>query len=159
GVVNQQNAHYTTPARSIKSLTWNLGPRLTKIKETQADILVDLTNVRTDTTEIKYMTGPSFTTPKLDKGKGIATGTEDTPIKLKKASKKVRQDPDEAALLDFQLHDGRVVKMIHDAIDQYLEKTEKVKNVELSRIEIGKVVAEEVMSVDAPIKGGKDFLK
>ncbi|GJV39480.1 hypothetical protein Tco_1417920 [Tanacetum coccineum] len=83
-------------------------------------------------------TGLSFTTLKLDK---------------------VRQDLDEAALLDFQLHDGRVVKMTHDAIDQYLEKTEKVKNVELLRIEIGKVAAEEVKSVDAPIEGGKDFLK
>ncbi|GJW00069.1 hypothetical protein Tco_1555320 [Tanacetum coccineum] len=32
--------------------------------------------------------------------------------------------PDKAALLDFQLHDGRFVKMTHEEIDHYLEKTE-----------------------------------
>ncbi|GKD75385.1 hypothetical protein Tco_1333667 [Tanacetum coccineum] len=73
-------------------------------------------------------TGSSFTTSNPNKGKGIATGNEDSPLKFKKASKKVRQDPDEAALIDFQLHDG---------------------------IEIRRMAVKEVKSVDALVKGGK----
>ncbi|GJZ34604.1 hypothetical protein Tco_0580421 [Tanacetum coccineum] len=38
GAVNQQHVHHTTFDRPIRSLTWNLGPRLTKIEETQTDI-------------------------------------------------------------------------------------------------------------------------
>ncbi|GJY62337.1 hypothetical protein Tco_0462994 [Tanacetum coccineum] len=95
---------------------------------------------------------PSFTTPKPDKGRGIATGTEESLVKLMQASRKVRQD--DAALIDFQLHDGRMVKMRHDEIDQYIKKAKKVKNVNLTKIEIGKLIAAEVT-----IKGGKDFLK
>ncbi|GJR84463.1 retrovirus-related pol polyprotein from transposon TNT 1-94 [Tanacetum coccineum] len=91
--------------------------------------------------------------------KCIATGTEDSPLKLKKASKEVCRDPDESALLDFQLHDGRFVKMTHEEIDQYLEKTEKVKIIELSKLKIGKVVVEEFKAVEVTIKGGNDFLK
>ncbi|GKF16542.1 hypothetical protein Tco_0061460, partial [Tanacetum coccineum] len=98
---------------------------------------------------------------KPDKGKCIATGTEDPPVKLKKASKEVRRDPNEAALIDFQLHDGRVVKMTHEEIYQYLEKAKKVKIIELSKPEIGKVIAVEVKAVEnndiRDIKPHKEF--
>nr|GEV69268.1 hypothetical protein [Tanacetum cinerariifolium] len=47
----------------------------------------------------------------------------------------------------IKLHDKRVVNMTRDKIDQYLEKVEKVKNVKLTKIEIGKVEAEEVKVV------------
>ncbi|GJS47682.1 hypothetical protein Tco_0597803 [Tanacetum coccineum] len=87
-----------------------------------------------------------------------ALETEDSLVKLKKASKKIRQDPYEAILIYFQLHDGRVVKMTHDEIDQYLENAEKVKNVELTKLTIGKVVVEEVKVVVVTINDGKDFL-
>ncbi|GJZ34603.1 hypothetical protein Tco_0580420 [Tanacetum coccineum] len=60
---------------------------------------------------------------------------------------------------DFQLHDGKVVKMTHKEIHQYLEKVEKVKNVQLLRVWIHKVAAKEVRSAEVAIKGGKDFLK
>ncbi|GJR43690.1 hypothetical protein Tco_1311793 [Tanacetum coccineum] len=87
------------------------------------------------------------TDPKPDKGKGIATGTEVSLVKLKKALKKVRQDPDEAALVDFQLHDGRVVKMTREEIDQYLEKAEKVKMLNCQRLRLGRWLLRKVKNI------------
>ncbi|GJY34738.1 hypothetical protein Tco_0419207 [Tanacetum coccineum] len=117
---------------------------------TSTPILVTTTTPESPAPESQI--GPFFTTPKPDKGKGIATGTEESLVKLMKASRKVHQD--DAALIDFQLHDGRMVKMRHDEIDQYIKKAKKVKNVDLTKIEIGKLIA-----VEVTIKGGKDFLK
>ncbi|GJW27695.1 hypothetical protein Tco_0044570 [Tanacetum coccineum] len=53
GAVNQQHAHHTTFDRPIRSLTWNLGPRLTKIEETQTNIQTDLAIIKTSTSEIE----------------------------------------------------------------------------------------------------------
>nr|GEZ87096.1 protein kinase superfamily protein [Tanacetum cinerariifolium] len=121
GIVNQQHAHHTALVESFRSLTWNLGHRLTKIKETQADIHVNL-----DTLEIKSMVSKIYQV-----FKGSASFTPSVSATYQAVA------PTEVNAL---------------AEGEKLAPAENVKNVELSRIEITKVVDEEVKSMDAPLK-------
>ncbi|GJY68728.1 hypothetical protein Tco_0471710 [Tanacetum coccineum] len=51
--------------------------------------------------------------------------TDDSPPKLVKVSRKVHHDPYELVLIDYELRDGRMVKMTHDEVADILEKEEK----------------------------------
>ncbi|GKC17021.1 hypothetical protein Tco_1013803 [Tanacetum coccineum] len=51
--------------------------------------------------------------------------TDDSLPKLVKVSRKVHHDPYELVLIDYELRDGRMVKMTHDEVADILEKEEK----------------------------------
>ncbi|GKA56758.1 hypothetical protein Tco_0755830 [Tanacetum coccineum] len=53
--LNAQNNHLVTCDKSSTSMAWNVGPRLTKIKHTQALMQADLSSLKSDTSEIKSM--------------------------------------------------------------------------------------------------------
>ncbi|GJT36673.1 hypothetical protein Tco_0927092 [Tanacetum coccineum] len=215
--VTAQNDHLAKWVESSASLACNVGPRLTKIENTQAVIQSDMATLRTDTIDIKAMfmqllglgenskhivhdspfcpspekpserpdeeakktpsqpkggqeeivtqadpiqtviatttipeaqvtesttqpittvstpiieeCGSSQITLRVEKGKGIATKDDPSPPKLVKILKEVRMDPD------------------------------GLKEAELSKPEIMKVVVEVVNEAEVLIKGNKDFLK
>nr|GEZ84311.1 hypothetical protein [Tanacetum cinerariifolium] len=72
-------------------------------------------------------TGQSFTTHMpTDKGKGIAKDSNVSPIKLMKASREIRQDPDAAPLIDYHMPDSKMFIMTYDEVDKvHIEKVKK----------------------------------
>ncbi|GKB68699.1 hypothetical protein Tco_0930111 [Tanacetum coccineum] len=72
----------------------------------------------------------SQATPKIDKGKGIATESDDDPSKkLVKASSIVRPDPDEPVRVEFMIN-GKVVYLTEQEIQDYWDKEEQIKKAE-----------------------------
>ncbi|GJY69052.1 hypothetical protein Tco_0472034 [Tanacetum coccineum] len=59
-------------------------------------------------TPVTEASGSSFITPRIDKGKGIARDIDDSPPKLVKALRKVRQDPNAPALIEYEI-EGEMV--------------------------------------------------
>ncbi|GJY59658.1 hypothetical protein Tco_0459550, partial [Tanacetum coccineum] len=92
----------------------------------------------------------SQATPKIDKGKGIATESSDDPSKkLVKVSSIVRPDPDEPVRVEFIIN-GRKVYLSKQEIQDYWDKEEQIKKAEeearlnaISKPEVIKVVCEE----------------
>ncbi|GKC63872.1 putative reverse transcriptase domain-containing protein [Tanacetum coccineum] len=72
--------------------------------------------------------GPDFqATLKIDKGKGIATKSDDDPSKkLVKASSIVRPNPDEPVRVEFMIN-GKVVYLTEQEIQDYWDKEEQIK--------------------------------
>ncbi|GKD69015.1 hypothetical protein Tco_1323105 [Tanacetum coccineum] len=91
---------------------------------------------------------PSHTTPKHNKGNGIARDIGDSPLKLVKSSKEVCQDPDAPMLIGYEIN--RVMyQLINEQIQAHLEKEEQMqkaaqeeKLITLSKPELIKVVKE-----------------
>ncbi|GJY61581.1 hypothetical protein Tco_0462238 [Tanacetum coccineum] len=54
-VVDAQNDHLVTWAKSSTNLVWSVGPRLTKIEHTQTMLQNDISSLKKDTSEIKNM--------------------------------------------------------------------------------------------------------
>ncbi|GKA06916.1 hypothetical protein Tco_0686140 [Tanacetum coccineum] len=52
-VLDAQNDHLATLAKSFTSMAWNLGPRITPIKNSQAVIRFEVSSLRQDTSNIK----------------------------------------------------------------------------------------------------------
>ncbi|GJU42444.1 hypothetical protein Tco_1195401 [Tanacetum coccineum] len=78
-------------------------------------------------TSIIIHTESSRATPKIDKGKGIATESDDDPSKkLVKASSIVRPDPDEPIIVEFIIN-RRTVYLIEQEIQDYWGKEEQIK--------------------------------
>nr|GEZ41705.1 concanavalin A-like lectin/glucanase domain-containing protein [Tanacetum cinerariifolium] len=75
------------------------------------------------------------------------------------ASKQVFYDLDAPALIDYEMPDGKLVKMTYDEITDFLNKLDVIKNVELDNSKIVKAVIEEVKDVEVVIKGGQDFVR
>ncbi|GJW52067.1 hypothetical protein Tco_0093418 [Tanacetum coccineum] len=96
----------------------------------------------------------SQTTPKIDKGKGIATESDDDPSKkLVKASFIVRPDPDEAVRFEFMIN-GKIVYLTEQEIQDYWDKEEQIKKAEeearllaMTKPEVIKVVQEEAEKI------------
>ncbi|GJR04624.1 hypothetical protein Tco_0790244 [Tanacetum coccineum] len=54
-VMDAQNDHLVTWAKSSTNLVWSVGPRLTKIEHTQTMLQNDISSLKKDTSEIKNM--------------------------------------------------------------------------------------------------------
>ncbi|GJR51837.1 hypothetical protein Tco_1402358 [Tanacetum coccineum] len=66
-------------------------------------------------------------TPKIDKGKGIATESDEDPLKkLVKASSIVRPDLNEPVRVKFMIN-GKVVYLTEQEIQDYWDKEEQIK--------------------------------
>ncbi|GKB69009.1 hypothetical protein Tco_0930421 [Tanacetum coccineum] len=92
----------------------------------------------------------SQATPRIDKGKGIATESDDDPSKrLVPASTIIRPNPDEPVRVKFMIN-GKIVYLDEQEIQEYWDKKEKMKKVvkeakllAMSRPKVIKVVREE----------------
>ncbi|GKA72518.1 retrovirus-related pol polyprotein from transposon TNT 1-94, partial [Tanacetum coccineum] len=104
-------------------------------------------------------------TLKIDKGKGIATESNDDPSKkLVKASSIIRLDPDEPVRVEFIIN-GKVVYLTEQEIQDYWDKEEQIKKAEeevrllaMTKPEVIKVVQEEAEKIGLDpkvIKGAK----
>ncbi|GJU48657.1 hypothetical protein Tco_1218212 [Tanacetum coccineum] len=114
----------------------------------------------------------SQATLRIDKGKGIATESdEDTSKRLVPASTIIRPDPDELVRVEFMIN-GKIVYLTEQEIQEYWDKEEKMnkfveeaKLISMSRPKVIKVVYEEVkkLRVDPKevisIKAGETFKK
>ncbi|GJV53627.1 hypothetical protein Tco_1449368 [Tanacetum coccineum] len=94
---------------------------------------------------------PPHTTPKDNKGKGIARDTNESPYKLVPASKEVCSDPNTLVLIPYEIN-GKMYQLTNEQIHAHIEKEERMQKVaqeakliELSKPELIKV-AEEVAS-------------
>ncbi|GKA33565.1 hypothetical protein Tco_0719994 [Tanacetum coccineum] len=90
--------------------------------------------------------GSSFPTPKVDRGKGVARDTNDSPRKLVKVSREVHLDLDAPILNDYEIN-GVMYQLTNEEIQAYLEKQEQMakaaheaKMIELSKPELIKVI-------------------
>nr|GEY68455.1 hypothetical protein [Tanacetum cinerariifolium]GEZ01711.1 hypothetical protein [Tanacetum cinerariifolium] len=89
----------------------------------------------------------SQATLRTDKGKEKVTDdTNESTRRLVPASKKVRQDPDEAVQIPYEIH-GKLYHLTNDEIQTHLDKEEKIKKavkeakvLEMSKPELIKVV-------------------
>ncbi|GJV58254.1 hypothetical protein Tco_1459259 [Tanacetum coccineum] len=114
----------------------------------------------------------SQTTPRIDKGKGIATELDEDPSKrLVSASTIIRPDPDEPVRVEFMIN-GKIIYLTEQEIQEYWEKEEKIKKaaeeaklLAMSRLEVIKVVHEEAkkLGIDPKeaisTKAGETFKK
>ncbi|GJW14617.1 hypothetical protein Tco_0018750 [Tanacetum coccineum] len=86
----------------------------------------------------------------IDKGKGIATESDEDPLKrLVPASTIIHPDPDEPVRVEFMIN-GKIVYLTEQEIQEYWDKEEKIKKSDeeakllaMSRPEVIKVVREE----------------
>ncbi|GJS83351.1 hypothetical protein Tco_0749892 [Tanacetum coccineum] len=107
----------------------------------------------------------SHANTKIDKGKGIATESDDDPSKkLVKASYIVCPDPDELVRVEFMIN-RKVVYLTEQEIQDYWDKEEQIKKAEeearllaMTKPEVIKVVQEEAEKIGLDpkaIKGAK----
>ncbi|GJU67735.1 hypothetical protein Tco_1253994 [Tanacetum coccineum] len=114
------------------------------------DIVLNISPPHQSIPEVQ-LESSSFTTPKADKGKGIARDTNDSPLKLFKATREVRLDPDAPTLIIYEINE-EMYQLTNEEIHAQLEKQEQMEKAspearitELSKLEL--------------IEGGKAFLK
>ncbi|GJV03493.1 hypothetical protein Tco_1337062 [Tanacetum coccineum] len=96
----------------------------------------------------------SHATPRIDKGKGIETESDEDPSKkLVPASTIIRPGPDEPVRFKFMIN-GKIVYLIEQEIQDYWDKEEKMKKAAeeaklfaMSRPEVIKVVQEEAEKI------------
>ncbi|GJZ13903.1 hypothetical protein Tco_0549133 [Tanacetum coccineum] len=92
----------------------------------------------------------SQATPRIDKGKGIATESDKNLLKkLVLASNIIHPDPDELVRVEFMIN-GKIVYLTEQEIQEYWDKEEKMKKaakeaklIHMSRPKVIKVVREE----------------
>nr|GEU45773.1 Toll/interleukin-1 receptor (TIR) domain-containing protein [Tanacetum cinerariifolium] len=96
----------------------------------------------------------SQATPRIDKGKGIATESDEEPLKkLVPASTIVRPDPDEEVKVPYMIN-GKMCYLTNKEMQAYLDKEEKLRKaaeearlVAISKTEVIKVVQEEAEKI------------
>nr|GEU49438.1 AT-hook motif nuclear-localized protein 1-like [Tanacetum cinerariifolium] len=112
-----------------------------------------------------------YTTPKPNRGKGIARDTNESQPKLIKALMKVCSDPDTSVLIPFEIN-GKLYHITNQEIQARMELEERKQKVAhearllaLSKPELIKVVTEVVTEARVDpntlqsIKGGQEFIK
>ncbi|GJT15332.1 hypothetical protein Tco_0874038 [Tanacetum coccineum] len=69
--------------------------------------------------------GGSSSNPRVNKGKGIVTDSDPSPLKFLKASREVRPDPDGLVLINWEV-DGKIIQILNDQQQEYLDKKEQM---------------------------------
>ncbi|GJS74064.1 copia protein, partial [Tanacetum coccineum] len=87
----------------------SVGPRITRIENTQPTIQSDLPSLKI--VQVPQPENPSHTTPKPDRGKGIARETNESPRKLMPSSEE-QKATQEAKLL--ALNKPELIKVVHE---------------------------------------------
>ncbi|GKC78304.1 hypothetical protein Tco_1129078 [Tanacetum coccineum] len=108
----------STPSRSVVPIQ-SVNPTTSVTPKAQ---IIEISSKPSHTNSIIDITPPkdkpessSFITPRVDKGKGIARDTDDSPPKLVKASRKVRPDHDAPILVEYEI-DGKIVQVTHEEL-------------------------------------------
>ncbi|GJZ61462.1 hypothetical protein Tco_0617599 [Tanacetum coccineum] len=163
----KQEEASTAWMKSSTNMAWNLSSRMFGVELSQTALKQEISSLRKDTSEIKSMMTEMYTafrgqsssapsgsvTPTLaltdiqiniDKGKGIATESDDDPSKkLVKASSIVRLNPDEP---------------VRDKEEQIKKAEEEARLLAMTKPEVIKVVQEEAEKIGLDpkaIKGAK----
>ncbi|GKC13589.1 hypothetical protein Tco_1010371 [Tanacetum coccineum] len=101
----------------------------------------------------------SHSTPRINKGKGIATESDEDPSKrLVPASTIIHPDPDEPVRVEFMIN-GKTIYLTEQEIQEYWDKEEKMKKaaeeaklIAMSRPEVIKVVQEEAKKIGLDLR-------
>ncbi|GKE41813.1 hypothetical protein Tco_1469097 [Tanacetum coccineum] len=129
------------------------------------DIQANVEGENANTTATEEPPSHTEATPKIDKGKGIATVSDDDPSKkLIKPSSIVRPDLDEPVRVKFMIN-GKIVYLTEQEIQDYWDKEEQIKKAKeeaklltMTKPEVIKVVQEEAKKIGLDpkaIKGAK----
>ncbi|GJZ94766.1 hypothetical protein Tco_0666969 [Tanacetum coccineum] len=149
--INAHAAHHDTLVATYRSLAWNVGPRLTRIKLNQESIKSDIASLKTNTIDIKTMMSEIFYT---FIGQPFFVPSGSVPILI-------------LALIDVTTtvrgriqHQGSLRKKKKLPLNLRGKQIEQaMKEAKLSEPKIKKVVAEIVNEAKVQIKGTKYFLK
>lgn len=68
------------------------------------------------------------------------------------AQKEVRRDPDEPDIIEFTLHNGKVLRGTNEQVAAIMEEDVKLKAEMLSKSVIEEVAKEQIRDTDKPIK-------
>ncbi|GJX57898.1 hypothetical protein Tco_0289288 [Tanacetum coccineum] len=106
--------------KSSTNMAWNLGSRMTAIEISQTALKSEVSSLRHDTF--------SQSTPRIDKGKGIGTESDEDPSKrLVPASTIIRPDPDEPEKMKKSAEEAKLLAMSRpEVIKVVQEKAEKI---------------------------------
>ncbi|GKE24726.1 hypothetical protein Tco_1436238 [Tanacetum coccineum] len=86
-----------------------------------------LTNIVIDITPPKEQPDdPPHTTPKDNRGNGIAGDIDESPCKLVPASKEIRPDPDTPVLICYEIN-GKMYQLSNEKIQTHMEKEERLE--------------------------------
>ncbi|GJY70528.1 hypothetical protein Tco_0474231 [Tanacetum coccineum] len=154
--VTAQNVYLAKWAESSTSMAWSVGPRMTRIENTQAHIQSNIASIKTDTSEIKTMMTEMFcafkgdnlthtateVTPSYTEGEKDDMVTEEAvkkeptkepkvenvekELKLVKASSKVRLDLDAPLRVPYEIH-GKMYQLTEEEIQAHLDKEENIE--------------------------------
>ncbi|GJT82034.1 hypothetical protein Tco_1056376 [Tanacetum coccineum] len=129
------------------------------------DTVIDITPLEEQSND------PPQTTPKDNRGKGIARDIDESLCKLVPASKEIHPDPDTPMLIPYEIN-GKLYQLTNEQIHAHLKNEEKLERVaqEAKLIKLNKhvliKVVEEVASETginpsalSGKKGGQEFLK
>ncbi|GJR27157.1 hypothetical protein Tco_1103389 [Tanacetum coccineum] len=119
----KQDEELAAWAKSSTNMAWNLGSRLLGLERTQNHIQSSMSSLKEDTHSIKNMM-----IPKCDKGKGIATESdEDLSKRLVPASTIIRPNLD--ALIPYTIN-GEVYHVTAKQLQEQMDKEELIKKAE-----------------------------
>ncbi|GKA02515.1 hypothetical protein Tco_0675180 [Tanacetum coccineum] len=167
----RQDDHIVEWAKSLTSMAWNLGPRLTSIERTQ--FASDLKSILSRKILLRSMINITPPEPQVTQreGKGIVTGDEESLNKAIPTLTVVYQDPDEPIRIPYKIY-WKLYNITNDEIQDYLNKEEAIKKkveqarlLAMTKVEIIKVVYKEAEKarIDPKIiesaKGGEQFKK
>ncbi|GJS71051.1 hypothetical protein Tco_1096538 [Tanacetum coccineum] len=110
----------TTDIKAMTVIPTTLNPTRTITPEAQ---VIEETSrpITTKSNPVTKASGSSLITLKNDKGKCIGRDTNNLPLKLVKASRKVCQYDDASMLIDFEI-DGKIIKIPQDQLQAHLDK-------------------------------------
>ncbi|GJT15960.1 hypothetical protein Tco_0874666 [Tanacetum coccineum] len=135
--INTQVDHHDTLAESYRSLAYNVGPRLTKIKLSQESIRSNIASLKANTSNIKEIVIVMFYAFKVVNSTHIVSNSPFVPS----------HEPS----LERQI----MVLITHDELYAHLDKKEKMeqaaKEAELSKLDIMKVAAKLVNEAEVQI--------
>ncbi|GJU68409.1 putative reverse transcriptase domain-containing protein [Tanacetum coccineum] len=173
----KQDEELAAWAKYSTNMAWNLGSRLSGLERAQnhiqSTLKEDINSIKTMRTEMyKVFKGQSPGTLRIDKGKGIATESDEDPSKkLVPASTIVHPYLDEVVEVPYMIN-GEMCYLIDKEMQAYLDREEKLRKaaeeerlLAISKPEVIKVVQEEAGKIGldpkkiASAKAGKKFKK
>ncbi|GJZ82142.1 hypothetical protein Tco_0647136 [Tanacetum coccineum] len=147
-----------TEAKSSTSMAWNLGPRMTAVESSQAKIRYEISSLRKDTSDIKFMMTEIY---QSFKGENVThADTEEPPSHTEWEHAAMEEERTNAVLIttaivtDDQPEDQRKLVPASKEIQAHLNKEEKIKKAveegklfEITKTEVIMVVQEEAEKI------------
>ncbi|GJZ64436.1 hypothetical protein Tco_0620857 [Tanacetum coccineum] len=144
-----QKEHLASWAKSLTSMAWNLGPRMTAAESSQAEIKSKISSLRKDTLDIKSMMIEIYQSFKVSLQPSHAVCHKQHLLSLKG-----QQIEGKAIVTDDQPKDQRKLVPASKEIQAHLDKEEKIKKAteeakmfKMTKTEVIKVVQEEAKKI------------